>query len=82
MWEIAVHLAVAGDVYDGFFLCCPFSTKCLVEILDLIGSVFEGFPTYCFICESVSEGCPTYSFLCSFQRHEFGHSCPLVLPYM
>ena len=23
--EIAVHLAVACDIYDGFFLCCPFS---------------------------------------------------------
>ena len=23
--EIAVHLAVAGDVFDGVFLCCPFS---------------------------------------------------------
>ena len=25
MLEIAVHLAVAGGVYDGVFLCCPFS---------------------------------------------------------
>ena len=25
VWEIAVHLAVAGDVYDGVFLCCLFS---------------------------------------------------------
>ena len=24
-WEIAVHLAVACDVFDGLFLCCPFS---------------------------------------------------------
>ena len=23
--DIAVHLAVACDVYDGVFLCCPFS---------------------------------------------------------
>ena len=23
--NIAVHLAVAGDVFDGVFLCCPFS---------------------------------------------------------
>ena len=22
---MAVHLAVAGDVFDGVFLCCPFS---------------------------------------------------------
>ena len=25
LWEIAVHLAVAGGVYDGVFLCCTFS---------------------------------------------------------
>ena len=25
VWEIAVHLPVAGDVFDGVFLCCPFS---------------------------------------------------------
>ena len=25
LWEITVHLAVAGDVFDGVFLCCPFS---------------------------------------------------------
>ena len=25
MWEIAVHLAAASDVFDGVFLCCPFS---------------------------------------------------------
>ena len=25
MLEIAVHLAVADCVYDGIFLCCPFS---------------------------------------------------------
>ena len=23
MWEVAVHLAVACDVYHGVFLCCP-----------------------------------------------------------
>ena len=27
IWEIAVHLAVAGDVYDGAFLCCSFSRR-------------------------------------------------------
>ena len=46
MWEIAVHLAVSGGVYDGVFLCCPFSRGVLGEILDLIESVCEGFPTY------------------------------------
>ena len=25
VWEIAVHLAVAGDIFDGVFLWCPFS---------------------------------------------------------
>ena len=25
VWEIAFHLAVAGDVFDALFLCCPFS---------------------------------------------------------
>ena len=29
LWEIAVHLTVAGDVFDGVFLCCPFPIKCL-----------------------------------------------------
>ena len=24
VWEKAVHLAVASDVFDGVFLCCPF----------------------------------------------------------
>ena len=27
VWEIAVHLTVAGDVSDGVFLCCPFSNE-------------------------------------------------------
>ena len=48
MWEIAVHLAVACDVYDGVFLCCPFSLEggVLDEMLNLIESVSEGFPSY------------------------------------
>ena len=47
VWEIAVHLAVAGGVYDGVFLYCPFSPReVLDEILDLIESVSEGLPTY------------------------------------
>ena len=48
MWEIAVYQAVAGGVYDGFFLCCPFSPRDVIldEILDLMESVSEGFPTY------------------------------------
>ena len=41
VWEMAVHLAVAGDVFDGVFLCCP--CDILDEIWDLIESVSEGF---------------------------------------
>ena len=47
MWEIAVHLAVAGGVCDGVFcavICFPRGV--LDDILDLIESVSEGFPTY------------------------------------
>ena len=29
VWETAVHLAVAGGVFEGVFLCCPFSRKSL-----------------------------------------------------
>ena len=25
MWEIAVRVAVAGGVFGGVFLCCPFN---------------------------------------------------------
>ena len=47
VWESAVHLAVACDVYGGVFLCCPFSHGiALDEIWDLIELVSEGFPTY------------------------------------
>ena len=34
-WPVATcmgnnfHLAVAGGVFDGVFLCCPFPTRCL-----------------------------------------------------
>ena len=50
VWEIAVHLVVAGGVYDGVFLCCLFFPRgVLDEILDLIESVSEGFPTYSYI---------------------------------
>ena len=44
MWEIAVHLAVAGGVYDGVFLGCLFFPRDVLEkIWDLIESVSEGF---------------------------------------
>ena len=44
VWEIhvAVHLAVACDVFIGVSLCCPFSHE-----MSWMGSgVSEGFPTY------------------------------------
>ena len=51
LWKIAVHLAVAGDVFGGVFLCCPFSPRdVLDEIWDLIESVSGGFPSYSFKC--------------------------------
>ena len=48
MWEIAVRLAVAGDVCGGVFLCCLFFPgDVLDEILDFLGSVFGVFqPTF------------------------------------
>ena len=47
MWEIAVHLAVGGGVYDRVVLCCAcFPLDVLDGILDLIESVPEGFLTY------------------------------------
>ena len=46
----AVHLAVAGGVFDGVFCCCLFSPpEVLDEIWDLIESVSEGFLTYSYI---------------------------------
>ena len=40
----AVHLAVACDVYDDVFLCCPFFPRdVLDEILNLMESVSEDF---------------------------------------
>ena len=50
VWETAVHLAVAGGVFDGVFLCCPFfPLDVLDEIWDLIQSVSEGFLTYSYV---------------------------------
>ena len=48
VWEIAVHLAVACDVYDGvFFVLSFFPRGVLGEILNLIESVSEFFSSYC-----------------------------------
>ena len=46
MWETAVHLAVAGGVFDGVFVLSFFPLDVLDEIWDLIESVSEGFLTY------------------------------------
>ena len=35
VWEIAVHLAVEGDVFAGVFLCCPLFPR---DVLDEIGN--------------------------------------------
>ena len=49
VWEIAVHLAVACDVYDGvFFVLSFFPRGVLDEILNLIESVSEVFSSYSF----------------------------------
>ena len=56
MWEIAVHLAVACDVYDGVFLCCSCSHGGVFdEILNLIESVSEGFPSYFYYPTSICQ---------------------------
>ena len=50
MWEIAVHLAVVGGVYDGVFLFCFFFPRDVLDkILDLIESVSEGFSYLLFL---------------------------------
>ena len=42
-----MHLAVAGDVFDGVVLCYAFFPRgVLDEIWDIIESVSKGFPTY------------------------------------
>ena len=48
MREIAVRLAVVGDVFDGVVFAAVFPRDVLDEIWDLIESVSEGFPTYFF----------------------------------
>ena len=47
--ETAVHLAVAGGVFDGVFCAVLFPLDVLDETLDLIESVAEGFLTYSWI---------------------------------
>ena len=53
MRETAVHLAVAGGVFDGIFLCCSFfPLDVLDEIWDVIESVSEGLLTTVFSIHS------------------------------
>ena len=74
MWEIDVHLAVARDVCDGVFLCSLFFLRdVLDEILDLIESVSESFPTYSYnkqtgakLNQFQPKVLQMLSFLCSF----------------
>ena len=50
VWETAVHLAVAGGVFDVvFFVLSFFPLDVLDEVWDLIESVSEGFLTYFYI---------------------------------
>ena len=47
VWEIAVHLAVAGCVYDGVFVLSLFTRDDLDQIWDFIETVSENFlPTF------------------------------------
>ena len=41
--EIAVHLAVTGDVFNGVSLCCLFYHGASDDIWEIIESVSEGF---------------------------------------
>ena len=80
VWEIAVHLAVACEVYDSVFLCCPFSPRdVLDEILNLIESISEGF--------SIDDGrsfqfCDLrYKFSFSLTVYSSVYSVSLILQY-
>ena len=45
----AVHLAIAGDVFDGVFLCCPFSQETSwMRSGTKLSQFSEGFPSYSF----------------------------------
>ena len=43
---MAVYLIVAGDVFDGVFLCCLFSNEMswMKSVTQLSESISEGFP--------------------------------------
>ena len=58
MWEIAVHPAVAGDVFDGvLFVLSLFPRDVLDETWDLIGTDFDGFPTYFSLSTGIQTSC-------------------------
>ena len=64
VWETADHLAVAGDVFDVVFLCCPFSPLDILDVIwDLIESVSEGFLIYS----------SRFGFMSVFLRQEYGN---------
>ena len=48
--EKAVHLAVAGGVFNGVFCNVLFPLNVLDDIWDVIESVSEGFLTYFCLC--------------------------------
>ena len=67
VWEVAVHLAVAGHVFDGvFFLVLSFLLRDVYdEIWILIEAVSEGFlPTLSnvFTCSLYFLSCITYAY--------------------
>ena len=50
---MAVHPAVAEDVFDGVLFCVVFSPQdVLDEIWDWIESVPENFPTFSYVLDS------------------------------
>ena len=60
---MAVHLAVAGDVFYGvFFVLSFFPRDVLDEIWDLIESVSEGFPPYSWRVNLLQGPCKVFAF--------------------
>ena len=65
MWRVVIYgYSRCMYVYDGVFLCCPFSPRdVLDEILNFIESVSGGFPTYSF---KVLDGNEVFSCVCIY----------------
>ena len=57
--KIAVHLAIAGDVFNGVSLCCPFSHEVsCVRSETKFGQLLRGFlPTLA--CQAKDHSCHT-----------------------